>query len=178
MCVCVCACRCVGVYVQACFAFLNCLVCPCNKSCSAWTGLCVLGAPDGELEELPCTTASLVFLPTISFRNVFVYWKNGQIVTNPPSSSSKLTCGYWRMEIVDASFLGNGTNITAFLCDIVLENDTFFCVDDPPYPSKGMYRKIDFFQAVLLLAGSRATMERNSYTRLFLWGSAKSTACW
>jgi len=46
------------------------------------------------------------------------------------------------METVDASFLGNGTNITAFLCDIILENDTFFCVDHPPYPSKGEYRKI------------------------------------
>lgn len=74
------------------------------------------------------------------------------------------------METVDASFLGNGTNITAFLCDIILENDTFFCVDDPPYASKGMYRKTDFFQAVLVLAGSRDTMERNSYTRFFCEG--------
>lgn len=49
------------------------------------------------------------------------------------------------MEIVDASsFLGNGTNITDFLCDIILENDTFFCVDDAPYPSKGMYGKLIF----------------------------------
>ncbi|NXG58297.1 CCKAR protein, partial [Hemiprocne comata] len=47
-----------------------------------------------------------------------------------------------RMEIVDASFLGNGTNITAFLCDIILENDTFFCVDDTPYPSKDLHQII------------------------------------
>ncbi|XP_051474389.1 cholecystokinin receptor type A [Apus apus] len=46
------------------------------------------------------------------------------------------------MEIVDASFLGNGTNITAFLCDIILENDTFFCVDDTPYPSKDLHQII------------------------------------
>lgn len=51
------------------------------------------------------------------------------------------------MEIIDASFLGNGTNITAFLCNIILENDTFFCVDDPPYPSEGMYRKNQIFSA-------------------------------
>lgn len=49
------------------------------------------------------------------------------------------------MEIIDASFLGNGTNITAFMCNIILENDTFFCVDDPPYPSEGMYRKNQIF---------------------------------
>ncbi|KFU84920.1 Cholecystokinin receptor type A, partial [Chaetura pelagica] len=47
-----------------------------------------------------------------------------------------------RMEIVDTSFLGNGTNITAFLCDIILENDTFFCVDDTPYPSKDLHQII------------------------------------
>ncbi|NXV82934.1 CCKAR protein, partial [Atlantisia rogersi] len=47
-----------------------------------------------------------------------------------------------RMEIVDASFLVNGTNITAFLCDIILENDTFFCVDDPPHPSKDLHQII------------------------------------
>ncbi|NXK97948.1 CCKAR protein, partial [Formicarius rufipectus] len=47
-----------------------------------------------------------------------------------------------RMEIVDAGFLGNGTNITAFLCDIILENDTFFCVDDPPHPSKDLHQII------------------------------------
>ncbi|XP_010005602.1 PREDICTED: cholecystokinin receptor type A [Chaetura pelagica] len=46
------------------------------------------------------------------------------------------------MEIVDTSFLGNGTNITAFLCDIILENDTFFCVDDTPYPSKDLHQII------------------------------------
>lgn len=73
------------------------------------------------------------------------------------------------MEIVDASsFLGNGTNITDFLCNIILENDTFFCVDDAPYPSKGMYGKLIFFQAVLVLAGCRDTVERKSYARHFL----------
>ncbi|XP_014747001.1 PREDICTED: cholecystokinin receptor type A isoform X2 [Sturnus vulgaris] len=47
------------------------------------------------------------------------------------------------MEIVDASsFLGNGTNITDFLCDIILENDTFFCVEDVPYPSKDLHQII------------------------------------
>ncbi|NXN99581.1 CCKAR protein, partial [Rhinopomastus cyanomelas] len=50
-----------------------------------------------------------------------------------------------RMELVDASFLVNGTNITAFLCDIVLDNDTFFCVEDPPYSSK------DFHQIIRIL---------------------------
>lgn len=145
-CGCVCARTLVSVSVHTCFAFLNCCVCPWNKSCAARAGLCVLGAPVGESEQLPCTAASLVFLLKTSFRNVFVYGKHGQIVTNPPSSS-KLTCGYWRMEIVDASsFLGNGTNITDFLCDIILENDTFFCVDDAPYPSKGMYGKLTFFR--------------------------------
>lgn len=58
------------------------------------------------------------------------------------------------MEIVDASFLENSTNITALLCDILLENETFYCVDDPPYSSKGRYRKW-IFQAVLILAGSK-----------------------
>ncbi|NWI18859.1 CCKAR protein, partial [Crypturellus soui] len=47
-----------------------------------------------------------------------------------------------RMEIVDDSLLGNGTNISAFLCHIILENDTFFCVDDPPYPSKDLHQTI------------------------------------
>ncbi|NWY25503.1 CCKAR protein, partial [Pheucticus melanocephalus] len=48
-----------------------------------------------------------------------------------------------RMEIVDASsFLGNDTNITDFLCNIILENDTFFCVDDAPYPSKDLHQII------------------------------------
>ncbi|KFQ17378.1 Cholecystokinin receptor type A, partial [Merops nubicus] len=47
-----------------------------------------------------------------------------------------------RMEIVDASFLGNDTNITAFLCNIILENGTFFCVDDPPFPSKDLHQII------------------------------------
>ncbi|XP_010220922.1 PREDICTED: cholecystokinin receptor type A [Tinamus guttatus] len=46
------------------------------------------------------------------------------------------------MEIVDDSLLGNGTNISAFLCHIILENDTFFCVDDPPYPSKDLHQTI------------------------------------
>lgn len=151
-----CVCIRVSVDVHTHFAFLNCRVCPWNKSCSARTGLCVLGAPARESQQLPCTAASPVFLLETSFRNVFVYWKHGQVVTNPPSSSSKLTCGYWRMEIVDASsFLVNATNITDFLCDIILENDTFFCVDDVPYPSKGMYRKLIFFQAGWVLAGCR-----------------------
>ncbi|XP_068799336.1 cholecystokinin receptor type A isoform X2 [Struthio camelus] len=46
------------------------------------------------------------------------------------------------MEIVDDSLLGNATNISTFLCDIILENDTFFCVDDPPYPSKDLHQTI------------------------------------
>ncbi|XP_025893554.1 cholecystokinin receptor type A [Nothoprocta perdicaria] len=46
------------------------------------------------------------------------------------------------MEIVGDSLLGNGTNITAFVCHIILENDTFFCVDDPPYPSKDLHQTI------------------------------------
>ncbi|NXG49609.1 CCKAR protein, partial [Psilopogon haemacephalus] len=50
-----------------------------------------------------------------------------------------------RMEIIDASFLGNGTNITAFLCDIILENDTIFCLEEPPYSSK------DFHQIIRIL---------------------------
>lgn len=50
------------------------------------------------------------------------------------------------MEIVDDSLLENGTNISALFCDIILENDTFFCVDDSPHPAKGMYMKIHFFQ--------------------------------
>ncbi|NWI28525.1 CCKAR protein, partial [Sula dactylatra] len=47
-----------------------------------------------------------------------------------------------RMEVVDASFLGNSTNITAFLCDIILENDTFFCGDESPHPSKELHQII------------------------------------
>lgn len=73
MCVRGCGCIRVSVCVHAGFACLNCLVCPRNKSCSASTGLCVPAAPDGELEELPCTTASPLFLLKVSFRNVFVY---------------------------------------------------------------------------------------------------------
>ncbi|XP_031444599.1 cholecystokinin receptor type A [Phasianus colchicus] len=46
------------------------------------------------------------------------------------------------MEIVDASFLENSTNITALLCDILLENETFYCVDDPPYSSKDLHQII------------------------------------
>ncbi|OXB82921.1 UNVERIFIED_CONTAM: hypothetical protein H355_003363 [Colinus virginianus] len=46
------------------------------------------------------------------------------------------------MEIVDASFLENTTNITALLCDILLENETFYCVDDPPYSSKDLHQII------------------------------------
>ncbi|POI31180.1 hypothetical protein CIB84_005069 [Bambusicola thoracicus] len=46
------------------------------------------------------------------------------------------------MEIVDASFLENSTNITALLCDFLLENETFYCVDDPPYSSKDLHQII------------------------------------
>ncbi|XP_068027356.1 cholecystokinin receptor type A [Melanerpes formicivorus] len=49
------------------------------------------------------------------------------------------------MEIIDASLLGNGTNITALLCDILLENDTIFCLEEPPYSSK------DFHQIIRIL---------------------------
>lgn len=52
----------VSVDVHTHFAFLNCRVCPWNKSCSARTGLCVLGAPARESQQLPCTAASPVFL--------------------------------------------------------------------------------------------------------------------
>ncbi|XP_009903150.1 cholecystokinin receptor type A [Dryobates pubescens] len=49
------------------------------------------------------------------------------------------------MEIIDASLLGNGTNLTALLCDILLENDTIFCLEEPPYSSK------DFHQIIRIL---------------------------
>lgn len=66
---CVCVSVCIRVSVRARFAFPNGPVCLWNKSCSARTGLCVLGAPAGESDQLPCTAASLAFLLKTSFRN-------------------------------------------------------------------------------------------------------------
>uniref|UniRef100_A0A8C3BRB1 Cholecystokinin receptor type A n=1 Tax=Cairina moschata TaxID=8855 RepID=A0A8C3BRB1_CAIMO len=62
-------------------------------------------------------------------------------LTSAPASL-ELTCGSRRMEIVEASLLENGTNITDILCDFPLENYTFFCVDDPPSSSRDLHQII------------------------------------
>uniref|UniRef100_A0A8B9TK22 Cholecystokinin receptor type A n=1 Tax=Anas platyrhynchos TaxID=8839 RepID=A0A8B9TK22_ANAPL len=46
------------------------------------------------------------------------------------------------MEIVEASLLENGTNITDILCDYLLQNYTFFCEDDPPNSSRDLHQII------------------------------------
>ncbi|XP_068536166.1 cholecystokinin receptor type A isoform X2 [Anas acuta] len=58
------------------------------------------------------------------------------------TASLELTCGSQRMEIVEASFLENGTNITDILCDYLLQNYTFFCEDDPPNSSRDLHQII------------------------------------
>ncbi|XP_006138242.2 cholecystokinin receptor type A isoform X2 [Pelodiscus sinensis] len=57
------------------------------------------------------------------------------------------------MEIVD-SLLENGTNISALLCDIVMENDTFFCLDDSPHPAKDLHQtvRILLYSLIFLLS--------------------------
>ncbi|XP_024060057.1 cholecystokinin receptor type A [Terrapene carolina triunguis] len=58
------------------------------------------------------------------------------------------------MEIVDDILLENGTNISAFLCDIVMENDTFFCVDDSPHLAKDLHQtvRILLYSLIFLLS--------------------------
>ncbi|XP_019382201.1 PREDICTED: cholecystokinin receptor type A [Gavialis gangeticus] len=58
------------------------------------------------------------------------------------------------MEIVDDSLLENGTNISALFCDIILENDTFFCVDDSPHPAKDLHQtvRILLYSLIFLLS--------------------------
>ncbi|XP_005019307.1 cholecystokinin receptor type A isoform X1 [Anas platyrhynchos] len=58
------------------------------------------------------------------------------------TASLELTCGSRRMEIVEASLLENGTNITDILCDYLLQNYTFFCEDDPPNSSRDLHQII------------------------------------
>uniref|UniRef100_A0A8D0GCM0 Cholecystokinin receptor type A n=1 Tax=Sphenodon punctatus TaxID=8508 RepID=A0A8D0GCM0_SPHPU len=58
------------------------------------------------------------------------------------------------MELNNETLLEIGPNISDLLCDIVLENDTFFCVDHSPQPSKDLHQavRILLYSLIFLLS--------------------------